>query len=396
VQTLDELESFTTQVSEAQRRKRHLAEGLPSAPGVYIFRDGTDRPLYVGTSKDVRTRVRQYFVSSENRTRMAEMIAAAERVDAIVCAHSLEAEVRELRLIAAHKPPYNRRSKYPERTVWLKLTVEAYPRLSVVRTVRDDGAVYLGPFGSRRSAEAAINAVHEALPLRQCTATLSTRHTSPACVLAELGRCGAPCQHAETPEEYGRHVAAFTRAVDSDPSAMIEPLLARIDVLALAQRYEEAGLARDRLAALLRVVLRMQRLRAVTNVSELVAAHPDGDGGWELSVVRHGRLVAAGHAPRGAHPMPYVETLVATAETVLPGVGPTPCASAEETERVLAWLERPVTRMVQIAGQWSSPAAGAGKWRTVLDLIDAGRSGADPFADRRALRPLHRPPRASV
>ena len=396
VQTLDELESFTHQVSEAQRRKRHLAEGLPSAPGVYIFRDGRDRPLYVGTSKDVRTRVRQYFVSSENRTRMAEMIAAAERVDAVVCAHSLEAEVRELRLIAAHKPPYNRRSKYPERTVWLKLTVEAYPRLSVVRTVRDDGAVYLGPFGSRRSAEAAINAVHEALPLRQCTATLSTRRTSPACVLAEIGRCGAPCQHRETPEEYGRHVEAFTRAVDSDPTAMIEPLLARIDVLALAQRYEEAGLARDRLAALLRVVLRMQRLRAVTNVPELVAAHPDGDGGWELSVVRRGRLVAAGHAPRGANPMPYVDTLVATAETVLPGLGPTPCASAEETERVLAWLERPATRMVQIAGQWSSPAAGAGRWRKVLDMIDAGRSGADPFADRRGLRPLHRPPRATA
>ena len=396
VQTLDELESFTHQVSEAQRRKRHLADGLPAAPGVYVFRDAADRPLYVGTSKDLRTRVRHYFVSSENRTRMAEMIAAAESVQAVVCAHSLEAEVRELRLIAAHKPPYNRRSKYPERTVWLKLTVEAYPRLSVVRAVRDDGAVYLGPFGSRRSAEAAITAVHEALPLRQCTAKLSTRTTSPACVLAELGRCGAPCQHAETPKEYGRHVETFTRAVDGDPSALIEPLLARIDVLALAERYEEAGLARDRLGALLRVVLRMQRLRAVTNVPELVAAHPDGDGGWEISVVRHGRLVAAGVAPRGAHPMPYIETLIATAETVLPGLGPIPCASAEETERVLAWLERPATRMVQIASPWVSPAGGAGRWRETLEQIDSSRDTADPLGDRRGLRPIHRPNRATA
>jgi hypothetical protein len=140
---------------------------------------------------------------------------------------------------------------------------------------------------------------------------------------------------------------------------MIQPLLARIDVLALAQRYEEAGLARDRLAALLRVVLRMQRLRAFTNVSELVAAHPDGDGGWELTVVRHGRLVAAGVAPRGVPPMPQVDMLVTTAETVLPGLGPTPCASAEETERVLTWLERPATRMVRIAGEWVRPAAPA-------------------------------------
>ena len=61
------------------------------------------------------------------------MIGLAERVDPIVCAHALEAQVRELRLIAAHKPRYNRRSKFPERSVWLKLTVEAFPRLSIVR-----------------------------------------------------------------------------------------------------------------------------------------------------------------------------------------------------------------------------------------------------------------------
>jgi DNA polymerase-3 subunit epsilon len=397
VQTLDELESFTRQVSEAQRRKRYLAEGLPSAPGVYVFRDADDRPLYVGTSRDLRTRVRQYFVSSENRTRMAEMINAAERVEAVVCAHPLEAEVRELRIIAAHKPPYNRRSKFPERVVWLKLTVEAYPRLSIVREVRDDGSTYLGPFSSRRAADAALTAIHEALPLRQCTTKLSVRRPSPACVLAELGRCGAPCQHAETPAEYGRHAEAFMHAVEHDPSAVLEPLLARIDALSTAQRYEEARLARDRLWAFLRAVVRMQRLRALTGVPELVAAHPDGEGGWELSVVRHGRLVAAAVAPRGAAPMPYVEALLATAETVLPGIGPTPCATAEETERVLSWLERPATRMVRVtAPSWSCPAQGAERWRGVLDKIDAGRSAAEPFADRRDLRPVHRPARATA
>ena len=104
VRTLEELETFSTQVSEAQRRKRYLAVGLPPSPGVYVFRDRNDRPLYVGTSKDLRSRVRQYFVSSETRSRMAEMIGVAERVEAIVCAHSLEAEVREL-------PPISVRSR---------------------------------------------------------------------------------------------------------------------------------------------------------------------------------------------------------------------------------------------------------------------------------------------
>src|SRR5688500_12612945 len=135
------------------------------------------------------------------------MLAAAERVEAIECAHSLEAEVRELRLIAAHKPPYNRRSKFPERVVWLKLTVEAYPRLSLVRKVTDDGAAYLGPFGSKRSAELAAAGVYDALPMRQCTRTLSRKTKTPACALAELGRCPAPCELEISVDEYEARAA---------------------------------------------------------------------------------------------------------------------------------------------------------------------------------------------
>ena len=84
----------------------------------------------------------------------AEMVRIAESVTPIVCATALEAEVRELRLIAQHKPRYNRRSRHPEKALWVKLTVEPFPRLSIVRAVAQDGARYAGPFGSRSSAEA--------------------------------------------------------------------------------------------------------------------------------------------------------------------------------------------------------------------------------------------------
>lgn len=394
VQTLDELQAFTRQVSEAQRRKRHLADGLPSAPGVYTFLDASGKPLYVGTSKNIRTRVRTYFVSSETRSRMAEMIAAADRVEALVCAHSLEAEVRELRTIAAHKPPYNRRSKFPERAMWIKLTVEAYPRLSIVYQLKDDGTHYLGPFGSRRSADAALTAIHEALPIRQCSARLSPRTPSPACVLAEMGKCGAPCEHRESVDHYARHVHAYTSAIESDPVLVVGKLLARIDTLSAASRFEEAALARDRLASFLRAVVRMQRLSSVTRLAELIAAHPGKKGGWELAMVRHGRLVSAVTSPPGVSPMPYVEALGDTAETVRPGPGPIPCASAEETERILAWLDHPRTRTVRVDGVWASEIQAAARWRYLLDQIDAGRDAADPFADSRGLRPVHRPARA--
>ena len=120
VRTLEELSSYSSRVSPAQRRKRWLADGLPDAPGVYQFKDGQGRVLYVGTSVNIRTRVRSYFTASEQRSRMAEMVRLAQAVHPVVCQTSLEAQVRELRLIAAHKPRYNRRSKFPEKSVWLK------------------------------------------------------------------------------------------------------------------------------------------------------------------------------------------------------------------------------------------------------------------------------------
>jgi DNA polymerase-3 subunit epsilon len=79
VVTLEELSTFSSRVSSTQRRKRHLAEGLPSAPGVYLFKDSQGHVLYVGTSQDIQRRVRTYFTASEQRTRMAEMVGIAAR-----------------------------------------------------------------------------------------------------------------------------------------------------------------------------------------------------------------------------------------------------------------------------------------------------------------------------
>ena len=375
VGTVGEAIEFARAVTPTQRRKRHLADGLPKVPGVYIFRAADDRPLYVGTSGDIATRVRSYFTAAEKRARISEMLAAAERVEAVECAHSLEAEVRELRLIAAHAPPYNRRSKYPERQVWLKLTDEAYPRLSIVRGITPTDTAYLGPFRSRQAAELAAAGFHDAVPLRQCTHRLSRRTTMPACALAELGRCPAPCEHRITPEEYDDAAATpFRTATSDDPGVVVDALLARIEALSAAQRYEEAAVARTRLVAVLRAAVRMQRLAALTGIAELAAARPAARGGWELALVRHGRLAGAGVSPPGVHPRPTIAAIRATAETVLPGHGPVPAATAEETERILSWLERPETRLVEATAGWASPVAGAGRFRDLLTKAENGGS----------------------
>ena len=393
VHSLEELATFSSRVTPAQRRKRHLAEALPHAPGVYLFKDARNRVLYVGKSTDLRTRVRSYFTATEMRTRMAEMVALAEEVVPVTCATALEAEVRELRLIAEHKPRYNRRSRFPEKAVWIKLTREVFPRLSTVRRVRDDGATYLGPFGSARAAERAAAAVHEAFRLRQCTRPLSVNRVRPACALAGIGRCGAPCEGAETPQEYALHVAAVRRAMLEDPRPLVAAVRGRITRLSTMHRYEEAAAHRDRMLAFVRGAARLQRLAAVSGCAQIVAAHAGPDGGWDLAVVRHGRLAAAGRAPPGVPPRPYVDALLATAQAVIPGPGPLPAAHAEETECVLRWMEQPGTRLVDIDGQWASPVRGAGGLLGWAAAAYDGRTALTVLDDRRRLHPLHQPAR---
>ncbi|WP_221495747.1 DEDD exonuclease domain-containing protein [Nonomuraea muscovyensis] len=376
VHTLEELKSFVRAPTPEQQRKRHLAESVPHSPGVYLFEDERGEVLYIGKSTNLRNRVRSYFTASETRPRIREMIGIAERVRHIVCATALEAEVRELRLIGGAKPRYNRRSRFPEKVVWLKLTQEPFPRLSIVRELKDDGAAYLGPFGSSRAAEDARVALHEAVPLRQCTQPISLRTRRSACVLHEMGRCGAPCEGKEAPADYAVHAANARRAMTDDASLVFAAVTARMERLSVEQRYEEASVDRDRLAAFVRAAARMQRLSAITRIPQLVAASPAFDGGWDIHVVRYGRLAAAGVMPRGAHPTPFVESLVAMAEAVIPGPGPVHAASAEETECILRWLESPGVRLVEVDGVWSLPAHGAARHKARIDL---------------AYRPLTRP-----
>jgi DNA polymerase III subunit epsilon len=395
ITTLEELTGLTRRVDPDRLRKRHLADDVPHGPGVYLFRGPREEPLYVGTSNDLRSRVRSYFTSGEQRSRITEMVALTQRIETIPCAHDLEAAVRELRLIAQHKPRYNRRSRFPERALWVRLTEEPFPRLSVVRRVRPGAGVFLGPFPDRRAADAAVAAVHDAIPLRQCTSRLSLKVLGAACALAGMGRCGAPCTGAQSPEEYAAIADVFGAAVAGDPHPLITPLLARVDRLAAEERYEDAAVLRDRVAGLVRAVRRRQRLESLAAVPELVLARPDGAGGWQLSVVRRGRLVAAGCAPRGISVRATLAGLLTTAETPLGPDGEL-AATVDETELVMRWMEKPGTRLVELSGTLACPAPGTGAFSAFLARVEHGRTERDPFADGRSLGTRARPDRVSA
>jgi DNA polymerase-3 subunit epsilon len=361
VHTLEELQTYTSRVTSAQRRKRHLAEHLPHAPGVYLFRDAHERVLYVGTSKDLRKRVRSYFTASETRSRMGQMVALAHRVEGIVCSTPLEANIRELRLIAEHKPRFNRRSRHPDRVHWVRLTSESWPRLSIVRHVSDDSAV-IGPFSSKQAAERAVAAVQHAFPLRQCSSRMPRLPVLSPCALAELGRCLSPCDQSVTHDDYQAIVSAVRDTFVASPDPIVQVHLTRIQQLAIAERFEDAALVRDRLQAFVNGAARAQRLSSLTRCEEIVAARKE-EGRWSVQVVRRGRLVASGVIPPGADAAAWVLDLRRDAETVVPSGGPAPAASVEESERVLAWLESDGVRLVHTDGAWTCPLASAVKVR---------------------------------
>jgi DNA polymerase-3 subunit epsilon len=290
--------------------------------------------------------------------------------------------VRELRLIAEHKPPYNRRSRHPERAVWVKLTAECFPRLSIVRTARSDGADYVGPFPRRAEALEAIAAVHEVVPIRQCTTRLSRKGTATACILEQMGRCGAPCAGRQSIEEYARVAHDARAALVGDGGEVLRRLRARVDDLARAQRYEEAASVRDRSVALVGAAARAQRLQPVCASPQIVAARRHAEGGWEVVCVRFGRLAGVCRTAPGQDPLPEIEAMRRSAEVVAgPGtVGG--AALARESELVLDWLEGPGVRLVDLDGQWTCPVGGAAsrRDRPLGDLVtsDAGALTSRP------------------
>lgn len=359
VDTLEDLVEFTTRVSPARRAKRIWAKDIPSAPGVYQFvadlraSDGSRKRqvLYVGKSRNLRRRVASYFTAAETRARMDEMIRIATGIEYTICRTPLEAEVLELRLIAAHRPRYNHRSRHPERHRWLKLTNEPFPRLSVVNEVRDDQSLHFGPLRGRSEAEQVTAALQEAFPIRQCTQRLSVRRTSPSCALADMGRCPAPCDLRLSPAEYRELIEGVKLSLVGDPSELIQRIGARIRALAEHERFEEAGIWAERLETFSRVAVRHQRIRSLSACPQLVAALRVADA-WEIHVIRYGRLAGTAHAGLGENPVLVAQQATLLADQVSSPIPPAPAALIEETERIAGWLEQGGVRLVEVSGDW--------------------------------------------
>ncbi|MBM3722510.1 MAG: DEDD exonuclease domain-containing protein [Actinobacteria bacterium] len=369
VTTLEDLKGFTNRVTDAQRRKRHFAEGLPSTPGVYLFKDSTGEPLYIGTTRNLKNRVRTYFTAAETRKRIHDMIALADRVEIIQTPTIIEAEIRELRLIAEKRPRFNRRSRFQEKAIWIKLSDEPYPRLTQVRgasSLRDEHG-WSGPFNGRDEAERAIEALHEVFPIRQCKPRItltSMKHASP-CALLDLGKCGAPCVGLQSLDSYLSIASDLKFAMLIDSREMLTKLRERMHTLSIQERFEEAAEVRNRLGAYIRGTARGERIRSLTKVEEIVALTRSGKN-IELVLIRYGRLAASLLTSQDR----LDEALTAirlTGEVVPASEKVLPASTHEEVEVLLRYLEQDGIELLEIKGEWARASFGAGYARSQLE-----------------------------
>jgi len=365
---LDDLLALPSMSGHAQAGKLKLTTELPRNPGVYLFRDHRGHVLYVGKASNLRARVRSYF-SSDDRRKIGQLLRETAVVDHQVCATTLEAAVLEIRLIHALLPRFNRQSTTFGKYCYLKLTLnEPFPRLSVTRTAKPDGGLYLGPLTSSASAALVADAIHTALPLRRCTERLRAPGSVRAnalrdgpCSFAQLGVSHCPCSGDVSPSDYQHTVDLAVRGLRGEPSLLFAPLIARMAQLASAERFEEAAATRDRAAALSAALRRTQRLDQLRRAERLVLHIANS-----TVELRHGFLTAIGEpaepfAPRFVgnpgstvlhlDPPPMGESSIGGSSHI------TPKHHADELLAVASWLERNATKATLLGaeGEWSTP-----------------------------------------
>ena len=291
-----------------------------------------------------------YFTAAETRTRMNSMVELAQRVDAHVCATPLEATIRELRMINELRPTYNYRSRNPEKTTWISMTNEKFPRLSLSRqaSLPESSRVAIGPFANRASAELAMNAIHQATDLRQCKERITSKSSISPCVLFEMKRCLAPCKTGAETIGYEDVVTETKSILNGNSSAVSRKLMEKILELVDSEKFEEAALIRDRMHALEDGIYRSSKLREIVSIPLVIAAKLTAVGGWEIHAISHGRFAGGIVVPPGEDPKPYLQSL----KNSLPTDVRLPTL-VSEVELVLKWLGDGNARLIEISDGYS-------------------------------------------
>ena len=219
---------------------------VPSNPGVYLYKNAEGEVIYVGKAKNLRSRVRSYFVegASEN-AKTGSLLREAVDIEYIVVDNEREALALENNLIKQKKPRYNILLRDDKTYPYVKLTAEDYPRVYVTRKLHKDGATYYGPYFPANLAYRVVDLIHRSFLIPSCKIDLTRDHPRP-CLQFHIKRCLGPCVNGlTTPEIYTEAVKDVRLLLEGKPTELSGSLRERMEQAAADMQFEMAAKYRD-------------------------------------------------------------------------------------------------------------------------------------------------------
>ncbi len=235
---------------------------LPRKPGVYIMRDKNDTILYVGKAISLKNRVRQYFRKNNKTARIEKMVSLIDHFEYIVTDNEAEALILECNLIKENRPKFNVLLKDDKTYPYIKIDVKSdFPNVVITRTIKNDGAKYLGPYANAGAAKEMVDFVKQRFQIRQCKNFKSNQR---ACLNYHIKRCLAPCVGYVSKEEYRELINQIILLLEGKTGPIVKKLEEEMEEAAEKQEYEKAAMLRDKKIA----IEAMGQKQKVSNINE--------------------------------------------------------------------------------------------------------------------------------
>lgn len=240
---------------------------VPTEPGCYIMYSEDDIPIYVGKANNLRARIRTYITERDSRHTVKFLMRRVAHMQFLVTTTEKEALLLENSLIKQHKPQYNIRLKDDKTYVSIRIDLrEEFPRFTVVRRYKKDGARYFGPYSSAQSVRETMRQLHRLFPLRRCSDTVMRTRKRP-CLYYQMGQCPGFCVGIVDRDAYHETLEQAIMVLEGRSNELERQLRERIERHVDALEFEAAAVLRDRLFALQRTVER-QRTVAVPGAED--------------------------------------------------------------------------------------------------------------------------------
>jgi len=268
---------------------------VPSAPGVYLFRDERDEVLYVGKAKSLRPRVRQYFQASrsDNRLGIDKLVARVARIETIVTGSEVEALHLEQNLVKRHRPPFNVRLRDDKSFPYIAVTLEDdYPRVMFTRKRHRKGVLYFGPYANAKKVRETLDVLNRVFRYRPCEGPKPGRRSGIPCLDYHIERCLAPCVEYVSKEGYREVIDGVVEFLSGNDRPIRQQLERQMREAAAEERFEDAARYRNRLHAVERLAERQAVERASIGTIDVVglAAGPER-AAVQVFPLRGGRMV---------------------------------------------------------------------------------------------------------